>query len=575
MSSTVQQLIDSGQKLVTVQREDTAQKALELMIENDYSQLPVIDREGKIVEEKGKGYMISSDSILRALNHFDTTITDPQFRVTDAMVKTSVFREDNDLFDLLNDLQDTYAVIIIDGEHKLIGVVTSYDATDYFRQRAEDMMLVEDVEEALKKYILAAFPAQEGETNQELTKAIEEIMPSNRDMQGRFLQALSDYLTNIDTSGLKPEKDVAKQVFEKHMYQKEPVKAFDRLTLNHYIDLFLHESRWARYNPIFSLDRKNIRKLLHNVRDIRNSLAHFRSTVSKQQHDTLLSCKEWLERHEMDVLKEFEPKQLSTAIQITYTIVEATTDELAPVEETIHANESRYAPLALLLREQPRDQPKVSLTFQKIEEIIGGELPASARQHRSWWANDSVGHVQSQQWLDMGWRVSRINMSEETVIFTRIEGREKLYIDFFSELIQGMKNTDLNYKRTPSPDGSSWMTLVGIPSEGPPMTSLSFSFARYGRFRVELYIDSGDKERNKRIFDDLYKRREAIQTALGDIPEALEWERIDDKRASRIALYHPGAITDKKDTLAELRGWAVEAMSRFQPAMEKHVKEVF
>ena len=54
MSSTVQQLIDSGQKLVTVQREDTAQKALELMIENDYSQLPVIDREGKVVEEKGK-----------------------------------------------------------------------------------------------------------------------------------------------------------------------------------------------------------------------------------------------------------------------------------------------------------------------------------------------------------------------------------------------------------------------------------------------------------------------------------------------------------------------------------------
>ncbi len=489
------------------------------------------------------------------------------------MIKTSVYREDNDLFDLLNDLQDTSAVLIVDGEHKLIGIVTSYDATDYFRQRAEDMMLVEDIEEALKKYILAAFSVQEDETNPELTKAIEEIMPSNGSFLGRFHQALLHYLNSPDTNGLKLDKERAKKAFEDHMYQREPVKAFDRLTLNQYIDLFLHDSRWSRYQSIFSLDRKNIRKLLHSVRDIRNSLAHFRSTVSKQQHDTLLACKEWLERHEADVLEEFEPKQLSTAMQVTYTVVEATADELAPVEESIHANESRYAPLALLLREQPRDQLKVSLTFQKIEEIIGGELPGSARQHRSWWANDPVSHVQSQQWFEVGWRVSRINMSEETVTFSRIEGREKDYINFFSELLQDMRNVTISYKRRPSPDGSNWMTLAWIPAEGSPVTSLAFSFARYGRFRVELYIDTGDKERNKHIFDDMYSHREEIEFELGDMAGALEWERINDKRASRIALYHPGSITDKKETLAALREWAIEAISRFQPVMEKLVKE--
>ena len=46
MSTTVQQLINSGQKLVTILREDMAQKALELMIEHNYSQLPVVDRDG-------------------------------------------------------------------------------------------------------------------------------------------------------------------------------------------------------------------------------------------------------------------------------------------------------------------------------------------------------------------------------------------------------------------------------------------------------------------------------------------------------------------------------------------------
>jgi hypothetical protein len=61
-----------------------------------------------------------------------TIIHDPHLRVADAMIKTSVYREDNDLFDLLNDLQDTYAVLIIDGEHKLIGVVTSTLRRKYF-----------------------------------------------------------------------------------------------------------------------------------------------------------------------------------------------------------------------------------------------------------------------------------------------------------------------------------------------------------------------------------------------------------------------------------------------------------
>ncbi len=89
-----------------------------------------------------------------------------------------------------------------------------------------------------------------------------------------------------------------------------------------------------------------------------------------------------------------------------------------------------------------------------------------------------------------------------------------------------------------------------------------------------MYIDSGNQEKNKQIFDELYKLRGTIQTELGDFSETLEWERIDKKRASRIALYHAGAITDKKEILTDLQEWAVEAMRHFQIVMEKHMKEV-
>ena len=67
----------------------------------------------------------------------------------------------------------------------------------------------------------------------------------------------------------------------------------------------------------------------------------------------------------------------------------------------------------------------------------------------------------------------------------------------------------------------------------------------------------------KQIFDALYGQRVTLRTKLG---EEITWERLDDRRASRIVLYHPGSITDDESVLADLRSWAVDAMVRFYRA---------
>ena len=59
----------------------------------------------------------------------------------------------------------------------------------------------------------------------------------------------------------------------------------------------------------------------------------------------------------------------------------------------------------------------VTLSFRAIERIIGGPLPASARKHSAWWANDTGGtHVQSHAWLRAG-RKAYPDMRGETVEF--------------------------------------------------------------------------------------------------------------------------------------------------------------
>jgi hypothetical protein len=92
---------------------------------------------------------------------------------------------------------------------------------------------------------------------------------------------------------------------------------------------------------------------------------------------------------------------------------------------------------------------------------------------------------------------------------------------------------------------------------------LVFAFARKRQFRVELYLRSGDQN-DKRVFDALYAQKEAIEKQVG---KALNWQRLDAKQASWIALYHPGRTIDSPKKLAVLREWAMDAIVRLAHAV--------
>lgn len=583
MPFTVQDLISDRLEPVTVSRDESVEAALRLMIEGAYSQLPVVDR-----ESKAEG-MITGDSIIRALSLFD--LTTKEMRVFHAMTGVITYRPEDDLFDLLDDLKNVYAVVAVDNDNRVVGIVTSYDTTEYFRRRGEDMMLVEDIETMLKEYILAAFQSGSGELDKTaLEAATEEITQTNSKMRGPFRQALHRYLESQGDASPQVDNHLAEEVFSEHLNPKQPLKPFEQLTLNDYIELFLSKNRWDRYKSVFDLDQKSCRKLLTSVRDIRNELAHFRAEITPHKREELRFCKEWLARHQSEVAKAFirpaeevippavttgdgndvqgekGSKVLGELINEVFKAVRLgkfeENDEF-PIQlaEPEDSRESRYAPLAIYLQSLPIDQDKMEMSFEEIELFIGVRLPKYARQHRSWWANDSSGHVQSQQWLGAGWRVSAVSMSGERVTFTRIKEREQAYIEFYSLLLAELRELDQMPVRTNSADGRSWIIITRLAPEGEAQLSIvGFSFARGGRFRVELYIDQGDKETNKRIFDELCLRREQVESEIG---EELSWERLDTRRASRVAAYRPASIVDSEEVLAELRAWAAATIIKF------------
>ena len=572
MPYPVENLIEGRGKPTTVRPSDSAQEALALMIEHDFSQLPVVDDANKPLG------MITYESILRALSNFGAKLED--LRVSNAIVGAHTYRPEDDLFDVLDRLKETNAVLIVDGEDRLSGIVTSYDSTEYFRRRAEDMMLVEDIESMVKDLILVSFNDEAGDVDHErLAVAIEEATHSTRALLWRYQNALRYYLELQGHKEVVVDPQCLQTSFSCLAPKEEP-KEFDELTLHEYTELLLQKSRWDSYRTFFELAPEALRTLLSNVREIRNDLAHFRGEIASTQRDRLSFCADWLAQHPAEQLLEHLvgipvswPACTSEAEQEQAVVAEAgatyetpteTDVPIVPTDEVLGPGDSRYAPLAIWLHSRRSAEDRLELTFQEVEQIIGGDLPASARTHRSWWANDSVGHVQSQQWLDVGWRVAQINMTEEKVTFARIKERERDYIRFFSALLTDVRETTEFPLRELSPDGQSWHTAARLPEDGPKSLHFIFAFSRGRRFRVELYIDTGDKEKNKVVFDHLHANRDRIHGTIGD---QLSWERLSEKRSSRIAWYRPGAITDDEDTLGQAQAWAAEAMVRFYDAL--------
>ncbi|TAL98642.1 MAG: HNH endonuclease [Paraburkholderia sp.] len=81
---------------------------------------------------------------------------------------------------------------------------------------------------------------------------------------------------------------------------------------------------------------------------------------------------------------------------------------------------SKYSPLAEYL--QHHDRTEVTLSFDKIEQIIGEKLPPTADSYRPFWANSTVkdGHP-GRLWLSVGWRQVSLDRANRLVTFSRAE----------------------------------------------------------------------------------------------------------------------------------------------------------
>ncbi len=91
------------------------------------------------------------------------------------------------------------------------------------------------------------------------------------------------------------------------------------------------------------------------------------------------------------------------------------------------------------------------------------------------------------------------------------------------------------------------------------------------RARTEIYIDDGDAERNKYIFD---KLKEESVVFDGKFDEDLVWERLDEKRACRIAVYRDGTIESSDGELEGIRKWHIKNLLIFKEVFPSNIAAI-
>jgi hypothetical protein len=142
-------------------------------------------------------------------------------------------------------------------------------------------------------------------------------------------------------------------------------------------------------------------------------------------------------------------------------------------------------------------------------------------------------------------------------------GRFAVRLKFWAELIKELnKVTGLYANVNPSKD--SW---IG----GATGTSgISYnSVATRDYMRIELYINTGDKENNKRLFDAIYKSKSIIESQF---PLPLVWERLDDKITARIKCELTGVSIFNEEDWDKMIDFMVKVVPQFEAAFKKPIQ---
>ena len=142
--------------------------------------------------------------------------------------------------------------------------------------------------------------------------------------------------------------------------------------------------------------------------------------------------------------------------------------------------------------------------------------------------------------------------------------RHKIRVEFWKELLPKFNSkTSLFVNVNPSKD--SWI------SAGSGVSGVGLNFVISKNYaRTEVYMSRSITDENKFIFDKLYQQKNEIEKETGD----LEWERLDDKKASRIKQELKNVSLYEKDDWKKMMDFMMDSMLKLESTFKKPLQKI-
>lgn len=158
---------------------------------------------------------------------------------------------------------------------------------------------------------------------------------------------------------------------------------------------------------------------------------------------------------------------------------------------------------------------------------------------------------------------------KKEVLNQRVRGsRQEKIKAFWSEFLDASNETSETKKLTENLTARSEMWIpVGLGKSG-----VSINLVVSGKYaRCEIFINRGDKEENKKVFDFFELSKKEIEEA---IEFDLEWQRMDDKVTSRIKKQINSVNVYDKENHEKMISFLLDSLTRMQPVFEKYVQKL-
>jgi hypothetical protein len=152
-------------------------------------------------------------------------------------------------------------------------------------------------------------------------------------------------------------------------------------------------------------------------------------------------------------------------------------------------------------------------------------------------------------------------------INTREQLKERHFIrlDFWKTLLKQF-NSKTDIFQTISPSKDSWIGL------GAGISGIAFNFVVSHTYaRTELWIMRSNADENKFVFDSLHKQKAELDTKFGN---GLIWERLDDKKASRIKNELNDVNVYNKDDWQKMIDFMTSSMVKLEKTFKEPIMKI-